>query len=37
VVARIKKIERKVGCMELTVNLKSKNCKETRKRNKFIL
>jgi hypothetical protein len=28
-VATIKKIERKVGCMELTVNLKRENSKET--------
>jgi hypothetical protein len=36
-VATIKKIERKVGCMELTVNLKRKNGKETRRKNKFVL
>jgi hypothetical protein len=36
-VATIKEIERKVGCMGLTVNLKRKNGKETRRRNKFIL
>jgi hypothetical protein len=38
VVAITKKIEKIVDCMELTVNLKSKNGKETRrKRNRFVL
>jgi hypothetical protein len=36
-VATIKKIERKVGCMELTVNLKRKNGKETRRRKKICI
>jgi len=36
-VATIKEIERKVGCMELSANLKKKNGKESRRRNKFVL
>jgi len=35
--ATIKEIERQVGCMELSVNLKRKNGKETRKGKKFVL
>jgi len=34
-VATIKKIERKVGCMELSVILKRKNGNETRRRKNF--
>jgi hypothetical protein len=36
-VATIKKIERKLGCMKLTVNLIRKKVKETSKINKFVL
>jgi hypothetical protein len=36
-VATIKKIERKVGCIKSTVNLKRKNRKEKRRRKKFVL
>jgi hypothetical protein len=38
VVATIKKIEGKVSCKEVTVNLKTENGKYTRRRrNKFVL
>jgi len=36
-VATIKEIEKKVGCMELSTNLKGKNGKDTRRRKKFVL
>jgi len=35
--ATIKEIEGKVGCTELSANLKRKNGKQTRRRNKFVL
>jgi len=36
-VATINETDRNVGCMELSANLKRKNGKETRRKNKFVI